>query len=383
MLAPRPSLRLAPLCSSCRRLLSNTPSPPPPTAFAKLTTRRLIALTGQDAAHFLQGLITQNIRPSAQTGIYSAFLNAQGRVLHDVFIYPASHSPAYRETLKEGTDAGFLIEADAGEVERLAGHLKRFKLRAKVGVRVLGQGEWGVWSAWDEGERWVKHGIGEETDIKDGGIGCVDLRAPGMGRRVVLPGENVPESSGQEVGVEQYSIRRILRGVAEGQGEIGRETALPLESNVDYMGGIDFRKGCYVGQELTIRTHHTGVVRKRILPVQIYGDSVAPERMEYEPLSRPGVPPQGTNVTRVGAKGRSAGKWIGGIGNIGLALCRLEVMTDVVLTEGSDWTPEREFKFAWEGEHERESGEVKVKAFVPSWHRNRISVRDVQRERNT
>ena len=79
------------------------------------------------------------------------------------------------------------------------------------------------------------------------------------------------------------------------------------------MGGIDFRKGCYVGQELTIRTHHTGVVRKRILPVVVYrhGETI-PERLGIEEGGE-GItlPPAGANVIRAaGGKGRSVGRWV-------------------------------------------------------------------------
>ncbi|KAL9108419.1 MAG: hypothetical protein Q9187_008294, partial [Circinaria calcarea] len=173
-----------------------------------------------------------------------------------------------------------------------------------------------------------------------------------------------------------------------GQGEITRESALPLESCMDYMLGIDFRKGCYVGQELTIRTHHTGVVRKRILPVILYeGEEHLPEKLTYDPdrakdlLLPPLPPPQsptGTqhNISRLGAKGRSAGKWLGGVGNVGLALCRLELMVG--------GQAQGEFCVKWEAEAGGEGGEkategggqgkrgeVRVKAFVPDWHRER------------
>ena len=158
---------------------------------------------------------------------------------------------------------------------------------------------------------------------------------------------------------------------------------MPQESNIDYMGGIDFRKGCYVGQELTIRTHHTGVVRKRILPVQIYsaeGNSKPPDQLMYDDGTKISLPPKGANISRVEKKGRSAGKWLGGVGNIGLALCRLELMTDTVLTgEGSQWSPEHEFRVAWEPEEGVEGGEVRVKAFVPDWHRSRAEGQKLHR----
>lgn len=283
--------------------------------------------------------------------------------------------PAGAREIAATDNGGFLIDVDSGEVEKLARHLKRFKLRAKVEIRVVEEGELGIWGFWDDGSG------GDNIPT-----GYRDERAPGMGTRAVLPGASKVQSPGQETTVGSYNVRRMMKGVAEGQGEILQETALPQESNIDYMGGIDFRKGCYVGQELTIRTHHTGVVRKRILPVQIYdggGDGKPPENLEYNLTSNLVIPPQGTNISRVNTKGRNAGKWVNGVGNIGLALCRLEIMTDVSVTgEKNPWSPEHEFKISWDPEEGREGGEVKIKAFVPSWHRNRVTVRDMHREKH-
>lgn len=296
---------------------------------------------------------------------YSAFLNASGRVLHDVFIYPDADA--------EKEEPGFLIEVDANEVEALARHLKRYKLRAKVGIRVIDEGELSIWASWGK----------QSPSGADSRTGGLDQRAPDMGERVIVSGDRKLEGSGTQVEGGSYDIRRMMMGVAEGQGEILKESALPQESNIDFMGGIDFRKGCYVGQELTIRTHHTGVVRKRILPVQIYpteGDSKPPDGLRYDANMETRLPPRGANISRVDKKGRSAGKWLSGMGNMGLALCRLEIMTDTVLTgEGSQWSPEHEFKVAWEPEEGMEGGEVRVKAFVPSWHQSRAEGQKLHR----
>lgn len=272
----------------------------------------------------------------------------------------------------EKEEPGFLIEVDANEVEALARHLKRYKLRAKVGVRVVDEAELSIWASW--GKQSVS-----EVGSRAGGL---DQRAPDMGERFIVSSDRKLEGFGTQVEGSNYDIRRMMMGVAEGQEEMPKESALPHESNIDYMGGIDFRKGCYVGQELTIRTHHTGVVRKRILPVQIYPaeDSKPPEGLMYDEDTKIVLPPKGANISRVDKKGRSAGKWLGGVGNIGLALCRLEVMTDTVLTgEGSQWSPEHEFKVAWESDEGREGGEVKVKAFVPSWHHSRAEGQKLHR----
>lgn len=311
-------------------------------------------------------------------GYYGAFLNATGRVLYDVFIYSAARSKDYRDNVLNGNDEpGYFVDVDASEVHNLAKHLKRYKLRARVGIKVIEEEEWGIWQTWPEE---TKPSLNDSSDIF-----CHDRRAPGMGLRIIRPRSRPPENEVEATNA-QYDLRRIMLGVAEGQSEIIKESALPQESNIDYMTGIDFRKGCYVGQELTIRTHHTGVVRKRILPVQIYdsrGESKLPNELSYDQDSKTLLPPKGSNISRVDKKARSAGRWLGGVGNVGLALCRLEVMTDTILTtEGSQWSPEHEFKIAWDGQEGHEAGEVRVKAFIPGWHKERAEAQDLHGNRN-
>jgi len=386
---------------------ASPPPPPPPSSGAvKLTNRRLLAVHGTDAAHFLHGITTANVRATQTVGFYSAFLNAQGRVLNDVFIYPAAPSKAYRAGLSEKLAAdseapGYLIEVDAGEAERLLKHLKRYKLRAKVDIRAVSEEEWSVWNTWTDDEPWTPHPPPHPTSSSsttnppgtvattatDQIITCPDARAPGMGRRLLLPTSQPitshPLNLDEPSPLITYTLRRHLRGIPEGQSEIPYAAALPQEYNIDFMGGIDFRKGCYVGQELTIRTHHTGVVRKRILPVMLYkGEQGLPQKLVYEPagaLEEVEVE-AGTNIVPVGGKGRAAGKWVAGVGNVGLGLCRIEMMTDMVLTvEGSRWTAEDEFKVATVAGGDRDGkGEVRVKAFVPDWHRSKTKIRKPQ-----
>ncbi|OJK01710.1 hypothetical protein ASPACDRAFT_116670, partial [Aspergillus aculeatus ATCC 16872] len=352
------------------------------------------------------------VKQSAEgKGSYVAFLNSQGRILNDAFIYLDLETNG-----SSSADPGWLIEADAAELPALLKHLKRHKLRAKLQLRALDPTERTVWAAWknhnvQHGDgRWAAHSMGDSASEEGGAgwgaaganiTGCVDTRAPGFGLRLVTPGDAdlrthfARQLEGtEEASLGSYTVRRMLRGVAEGQTEILRAASLPLECNMDLAQAIDFRKGCYVGQELTIRTRHTGVVRKRILPVQLYADSL-PEGVSEGPVYDPSVaegllaPPagvQGLDISRVGpSKGRSAGKFLAGVGNVGLALCRLEMMTDVALSaEGAtQFTPDREFKISWDATAVEEGGlegaeggkirTVKVKAFVPPWTREYIA----------
>lgn len=377
---PRIITRLQPLaqqyiCSNCLTRASfaaasrsystsENPPPPPSAAFTRLSSRRLISLSGPDSSKYLQGVITTNIGPTTpgKSGVYTAFLNAQGRLLNDVFIYP--------DVTKEG-EGHWLIEVDANEAEKLAKHIKRYKLRAKFDIKLIDEGERAVWSVWEDGG-WTAHPLspGVSGSVKEGEVGCEDLRAPGMGRRVILDAGKKPDAEMEEVDEGTYRVRRYLKGVPEGQDELARESALPQESNVDFMGGIDYRKGCYVGQELTIRTHHTGVVRKRVLPVMLYGiEDAMPQSLEYLPEKElvEGIPRE-TSIKRADNKGRSAGKWLAGVGNIGLGLCRLEKMTDIQVSgEAGAYKEGDEFKLEWEVEGNGKEA-VKLKAFVPPWH---------------
>ena len=385
-------------------------APPPPaparSGIAALTSRKLISISGPDAAKFLQGVVTVNMltagpeqqqqqqqqQPPPLPPRYALFLTAQGRLLHDVFIYP--------DPRRAGE--GFLLEVDAAEAESLQKHIRRYKLRAKFDVRVLADGEGAVWHAWnDDSSSSSTAGPGLPPSAPGAAtvLTARDTRAPGLGHRIVtLDGAGPPDQALPAVPEQAYHLRRYLRGVAEGQAELAREQALPHESNADVCGAVDFRKGCYVGQELTIRTEHRGVVRKRVLPCLLYPCSSAapPERLTddaYRPAAdEPAglgaeMVPAGASIGRVGKKGRSAGKWLRGVGNVGLALCRLEIMTDVVLpgeTVSGGFDPADEFVVSLGGPGgaaEGEGGEaaeegtqkVKIKAFVPDWLRERLA----------
>ncbi|EWC48576.1 hypothetical protein DRE_01798 [Drechslerella stenobrocha 248] len=332
-------------------------------AFKLSESRRLIMLQGVDAASFLNG-ITTNIVPDARSveGLYSAFLTAQPCAPP-----VAAGTSASSVSSDEQLEPAYLVDISTELAPQLLRHLRRYKLRAKVTVRPLDGFD--VWSV-PNSFRFA------DTDTAAGGggggggtkIGCVDPRAPGMGRRVVLPCDYshiVGEVSTEEEGGEgvlstqaddevSYRLKRYLLGVPEAPGEIISGTALPQESNMDYMAGINFRKGCYVGQELT---------------VLVYCGYRAACGV-YDPAVGAGLPAEGMavggNIARVNKKGRTAGKFLGGVGNVGLALCRLEIMTGVSLGEGVGYDPAVD-EFRVEGV-EGGGEEVRIKAFVPEWH---------------
>ncbi|KAI8143600.1 hypothetical protein BJV82DRAFT_611043 [Fennellomyces sp. T-0311] len=336
-----PIARVAPLQVSCRRAFGSTTPVFQETDnghkgdhFAPIPERGLIEIEGPDTAKFLQGLITNHMPLIAAggDGFYTAFLTPQGRMLHDAFIYPVNVGVNFPHPK-------FLIELPSSATAQMFKHLRRYILRSKVKLRDVSE-EYGAWSVWgdlgqhhDETEDKVPAGSLVKKSKRLSDIGCTDPRVPGFGYRAIVPRNDdihtLLSAVGdfKELSSDEYTIRRILHGIPEGVADLWPEQSLPLESNFDYMNGVDFRKGCYVGQELTIRTYHTGVVRKRILPVQLYDkDGSVPTALNVDrgKTYPSDVQPQMDIKVTGGKTKRGVGKMCSGTHNIGLALMRLE-----------------------------------------------------------
>lgn len=313
---------------------------------AFLSHRRLVSLSGPDAAKFLQGLVTNNVDASRQAPFYAAFLDARGRVLWDVFIW------VWPELVAAKGHWACYIEIDEAEMAPLTKHLKRHRLRSKVVIEDADQA--GVWAAWGDATEQVSRE--HVTSL------LKDPRAPGLHRYLLLQQRTSLVEGLEAVDPSEYHLQRYMHGIAEGPVEIPRESALPMECNMDISSGIDFKKGCYVGQELTIRTKHTGVVRKRLLPVRL------------QSLGAPHIPAHGADIKQLdeagnSKKGRPAGKFIAGVGDVGLALCRLEMMTSMKISaEGGSWKSDMQFGV------DTGEGTVKVQPVLHDWF--------VLRERN-
>ncbi len=249
------------------------------------------------------------LRPAGSQ--YAMMLNAQGRVLYDLIVYRPAHgrggSGAESTPATEGEE--HLLECDANVTEDLVRLLKRYALRSKVSISAV-ESELNVWAMFP--------GLPTEAmDDKDNDTGIVistsDPRVGSFGTRVITKGMVDPRdvwSGLKEAAVDCYNRHRLQTGIAEGVGEIPPGGCFPLEYNLDYLNGVSFNKGCYIGQELTARTHHTGVVRKRVLPVTL----------ESPPTE---VIPTGTAI-KSSVTGKAAGKLVCHHGDLGLALLRLQ-----------------------------------------------------------
>lgn len=308
----------------------------------------------------LQGLVSNNVATlssSASTPalLYAGFMNPQGRMLADIFIHA---QPA----LPDGSPR-WLLDLDSRTLPSLLGFVKKFKLRSKVTLRDA-SAEHHVVQSWSSSPS----SIAPEEVVRRL---SADPRCPDIGYRGVLSASQDLALGGetQEVEGEQYTVHRILNGVGEGALDFPEGSSLPLENNLDYMNGVDFRKGCYVGQELTARTHHTGVVRKRLIPLSFYlPGTPPPTHLAFDPNSSLPLPSHLSEVRSKPvsaaeegkmARGKAAGKFTSGIGNVGLGCLRLEQV--------QRWGKEGEAGLLMETVAADVETQLMIRPWIPSW----------------
>lgn len=250
---------------------------------------------------------------------------------------PASSKPnSISCRLPECTEEapGFLLECDSSVLGTLQKYLTMYKIRRKVAVEP--HPELHVWAVLPCAPQTSEVAPLEER-VEATTMLIRDPRTARMGWRLLTQdGGPAVVPRGQLGDLQDYHIYRYQQGIPEGVCDLPPGMALPLESNLVFMNGVSFTKGCYIGQELTARTHHTGVIRKRLFPVKLEG-----------PLPASGISP-GTLVT-VTATGQAAGKFRAGQGHIGLALLRSETIKGPLHIKTS------------------ESQLVAVTAMVPDW----------------
>ncbi|KAK9474879.1 Aminomethyltransferase folate-binding domain-containing protein [Dipodascopsis tothii] len=307
------------------RWASSGPALPPAIGCADLSgDRALVRVSGADASHFLHGITTNRMpEEDDDEGIYTAFLTAKGRVLYDTFVYPAHTNAAW--ATEHGEEPAYLVDCARSRLGELLTHLRRHKLRSKVKFGEVA--DWQVWTCWDAGSTEAGTPLAKPPAL----LGLADNRVPGLGLRVVVPAAaplSVQAPGLTEVPAASYALRRILHGVPEGEPDITVGGSLPMEVCLDHMGAIDFDKGCYLGQELTIRTKHRGVVRKRLVPVELHALDAAATGT-YDAGFDAGAPPPLVALHRAdgtggGRRGAGVGELHTVVGNVGLAVVRLE-----------------------------------------------------------
>jgi len=269
--------------------------------FAQLEDRGILEIAGADRKAFLQGLVSNDVqRLGPQRALYAAFLTPQGKYLHDFF-------------LVEQGDA-ILLEGERARLPDLQRRLSLFKLRAKATLADVSD-RFSITVAFGEAAGatlGLPADLGATAPFGDG-FAFIDPRLTELGARVILPranGTRPLEAAGlARAEPADYDRLRLSLGVADGSRDLVVEKAILLEAGFDELHGVDWDKGCYMGQELTARTKYRALIKKRLIPVQVQGQ-----------LPEPGT------IVKLGEQ--EAGEIRSGRGDLALALLRLEAMDE-------------------------------------------------------
>jgi hypothetical protein len=217
---------------------------------ALLKDRGVLRLAGADSHKFLQGLVTSNVDKVREgAGIHAGLLTPQGKILFDFFV------------VADGDDV--LLDIARDKAAELAKRLGFYKLRAAV--EIAEAPTFAVAAVW-----------GGSPSLPDGTSAYPEPRLPELGGRVILPpGTSVSDLGCAAASQEEYHTLRIGLGVPEGGRDYAFGEAFPHEALFDQLGGVDFAKGCFIGQEVVSRMEHRGTARRRIVPVEGEGPLTA------------------------------------------------------------------------------------------------------------
>lgn len=247
---------------------------------ARRDDRGVVRVSGEEAAAFLHGVVTCTTKTlAAGEGRLGALLTPQGKILFDFFLTPH--------------DDGFLIEVDRAILADFAKRLGFYRLRAKVAIADV-SADWAVAIAFD----------GDAPAIP-GAVAFPDPRVEGLGTHLLVPAAAAPAAT---TALDDWHALRIGLGVPESGRDFPLGDVFPHDVDMDDLGGVDFKKGCFVGQEVVSRMKHRGTARKRVVK------AVARE-------ARPAWPDAGTEIT-CGDKG--VGTLGSSCGTAALALVRLD-----------------------------------------------------------
>ncbi len=277
--------------------------------------RGVIRIAGEDRVAFLQGLVSNDIeKVSASHAGYGAFLTPQGKFLHDFFVV------SFGDAL--------LIDTAADRIDGFFSKLRMYKLRSRVELS-LDSAAWSIAAVFGD-DALAALGLGEQrgdAGAFGAGVAFVDPRHAGIGARVLLPRDDAAAvleganlTPADRAG---YDGRRVALGLPDGARDMAVEKTVLLEAGLEELGGVDFDKGCYLGQELTARTKYRGLVKRRLMPITI--DGPAPE--------------PGTEITLDGKEAGEVRSIVVGSGGsaTGLAMIRLNRL-DEALQAGAPLT---------------------------------------------
>ena len=260
---------------------------------AILTDRSVLEIAGEDRASFLQGLVTSDVEGLTEGGgRFAGLLSPQGKILFDFFIISAGDT--------------FLVDCPSELAADLTKRLALYRLRARVSIAGVSD-RWGIGAVWGEGApEWAK---------ANAPVAFPDPRLPALGYRVLVLGSHKPNFSAS---VADYEAHRIALAVPEGGKDYAYGDAFPHEACFDLLHGVDFKKGCFVGQEVVSRMQHRGTARTRVLAVSA-----------KQPL-----PQGGADIM---ADGFSMGRLGSASGERGVALARVDRVREA-LAKGQAFT---------------------------------------------
>jgi len=222
------------------------------TKLAVLADRRLIQITGPDWRSFLQGLITQNVEALDEGAVaYGALLTPQGRLLFDMFIWAEA--------------GGAVLDVAAEGREALIARLSMYRLRSKVAISVKDGDVFALFSG---------AAPGDAADPPPGWR--TDPRLAALGWRAI--GEAPPPTArgAEPTSLEAYHAHRIALGVPDLVCDALSDKAYAVEADLDLLNGVDFAKGCFVGQETTSRMKRRGQVKTRLCTLSFDGPAPPP-----------------------------------------------------------------------------------------------------------
>ena len=210
---------------------------------ALLADRGIVRVSGTDAVTLLDGLVTNSLaRLSEQPALHTGLLSPQGKILFDFFVVP------------EADD--LLLDVQREQIDAFIKRLQFYRLRAAVEFHDETQAL-AVVAAWGEDKPAVPGGV----------LAFADPRNGELGQRLILPRERLSELPGNLVEEAEYHDHRIGLGIPEAGHDYTLADTFPHEALYDELASVDFRKGCFVGQEVVSRMQHRGTARKRIVPI--------------------------------------------------------------------------------------------------------------------
>lgn len=229
-------------------------------------TRRILRLNGKDTRDFLQGLVTNDINKVDDGLVYAAILTPQGKYIADFFL------------LSDGDD--ILMDTDAAQTDGLIQRLSMYKLRADVQI--------------NETALHLHRGLGQNPDD-----GFTDPRNPDLGWRAYRETETATTDT-------DWHALQVENLIPTSMVDLTPDTFI-LEAGFERLNGVDFRKGCYVGQEVTARMKHKTELRKGLATVQITG--------------------QAETGTQISINGKTAGTLLSRAGDTAIAYLRFDRAT--------------------------------------------------------